>query len=290
MPIAKKHQSTATMHKSLQLALSCALLAGIAYGQATQAPSEKLSDATDPAHVAEVIARVKSGEIGNSLIETIATARAVEAIPILKDQFARSQVSSEKEKIASALVRLGDKDEAYWNLLVKQATTAIESDAPDFVRIDENDKASNQQPSQEFIDWVKAKKLDPQTAASKWLYGDPGSVIDLGVTGDPRAIPLLRRALLSHNFLIQHAAAQGLAEIRDKDSILLIIAACKKGPADSSALIAESLVFFDDPQAQSAVDTYIPKDIAKLYRESRAAGFSPYGEKRVVNSSKSQQK
>ena len=48
--------------------------------------------------------------------------------------------------------------------------------------------------------------------------------------------------------------------------------ACRKAPADAAAVIAESLVYFDDNTAQSAVDQFIPNDRAKIYRDARAHG------------------
>ena len=79
-----------------------------------------------------------------------------------------------------------------------------------------------------------------------------------------RGIPLLRRALQSHNYLIVAWAAKGLAQIQDKQSIPLIVAAVQRAPTEYNSLIAESLVYFDDAQAQSAVDTYMPKDKATM--------------------------
>ena len=73
-------------------------------------------------------------------------------------------------------------------------------------------------------------------------------------------------------------AAMGLAQMQDKDSIPLIIEACKRAPKGFDSGIAEaSLVLFDDSQAQSAVDTYVPKDRAKTKREARAHGLKPFG-------------
>ena len=66
--------------------------------------------------------------------------------------------------------------------------------------------------------------------------------------------------------------ARLLAEIQDKDSIPLIIEACKRAPAAAAAVIAESLVYFDDTEAQRAVDMYVPKDRAKIIREAKAQG------------------
>ncbi len=235
----------------------------------------KLAYAADRANVPDAIAKVKSGDFALVHVEMIAEAGAVEAIPILKEQFLRSQDPFVKAKIASALVRLGDKDDIYRDFLVKQATPALESDAPDFMNFDPQAK-TGAGPSPEFIAWAKAHNVPPNgpdgTAAEDAMYWFPGKVMLLGSTGDRRAIPLLRQALLSPNHMIEIAAANGLAEIQDEDSIPLIIEACKKAPAAVAGLIAESLIYFDDTEAKSAVDTYVPKDRAKILREARAQG------------------
>jgi len=77
--------------------------------------------------------------------------------------------------------------------------------------------------------------------------------------------------------MIQIFAALGLAQANDKESIPLIIEVCDSESAGTTAQIAKSLVFFDDPRAQAAADRYIPKDMLKLYREGRAAGDTPFG-------------
>jgi len=100
----------------------------------------------------------------------------------------------------------------------------------------------------------------------------PGIVMMVGATDDPRALPLLRRALLSPNYQIEAAAAMGLAEMHDVKSVPLIISKCKQAPAEAGTAIAGSLVYFDDPQAQKAVDTYVPKEEAKALREARTMG------------------
>jgi HEAT repeat protein len=82
------------------------------------------------------------------------------------------------------------------------------------------------------------------------------SVSYLGKTGDRRAIPLLRQALSSPDFMIQTFAADGLAKLKNKASIPLIIQACRQAPADAAMVIARSLLDFDDPQAQSAAKTF----------------------------------
>jgi PBS lyase HEAT-like repeat len=72
-------------------------------------------------------------------------------------------------------------------------------------------------------------------------------------------------------------AAKGLVQIQDKDSIPLIIAACQRAPTGYASEIAKSLIWFDDPRAQTAVDTYVPKEHAKIWRDARAQGMGVFG-------------
>ena len=261
-----------SMGKMLRISVIGVLLGGTASGQEVQSQAEKLAYGADKANVPDAIAKVKSGEFGAVHVDMIARAGAVEAIPSLKQQFVHADDPLLKAKVAAAIVRLGDKDDTYWDFLVKLATPALESDAPDFMRYDSQGKAESG-PSPEFVAWADAHNLPQAGLLEESRYLLPGMVAILGWSRDPRAIPLLRQALLSRNYMIEIAAAMGLAEIGDKDSIPLIVDACRKAPADAAAVIAEkSLVYFDDNSAQSAVDQFIPKDIAKIYRDAKAHG------------------
>ncbi len=260
------------VRQCLRFLVSCTLIASATscrlHGQDQRSQHEKLAYAADTANVPDAIARVKSGEFAAVHVDLIARANAVEAIPVLKEQFERVPDQVLKAKIASALVRMkDDKDNAYWNFLVDFAKPALESDAPDFIGYDSQGKAVAG-PSPEFQVWAKAHNMpteDPQ-------YINAAGVIFLGWSRDPRAVPLLRRALSSPNHMIESFAALGLAEIGDKASIPFIIEACKKAPAEPAEVIAEALVYFDDSEAQKAVDDFIPKDRAKIYRDARAHG------------------
>jgi hypothetical protein len=62
------------------------------------------------------------------------------------------------------------------------------------------------------------------------------------VSGDPRGIPLLREALKSPNSDIVLAGVRGLARAGDKDSIPLIVEACKRvHDPDEVRFIAQDL-------------------------------------------------
>jgi HEAT repeats len=247
----------------------CVLLAGPAYGQADQ--SQPVTN-----QAPDVLDKLKQ-DTDDSMyyVEVAAHTGRVDAIPILEKKFVRSKDTFDKAKIAEVLVKLGDRDETYWNFLVGLATLAMQSDAPDVGNFDAQGKSTGLSPK--FVAWAIAHKMSPNEAAENAIYIIPGEVGLLGLTGDHRAIPLLRRALQSHNYFIRANAASGLAQLGDDSSIPLIISACKDAPAEPASVIAEALVYFDDPRAQSAVDTYIPKDSAKALRNHRAAGkHSPF--------------
>ena len=249
-----------------QLVVLCGLLTGAAGGQLVQSEPNKASYARDPANLPDAIAKVKSGDFSTGHVEMIAMAGAVQAIPILEVQYSRANDSLNKGELASALVRLGDKDNTYWDFLVENATSGLQTDAPPPLRRD-----SQPRPSQDFIDWAKAHNTTTDEALSS-LYNSALALSFVAKSGDPRALPLLRRGLSSPYFITQAFAAEGLARLQDKESIPLIIDACKKALPAGAAAIAKSLVYFDEPEAQRAVDTYIPKNMARLYREARANG------------------
>lgn len=98
---------------------------------------------------------------------------------------------------------------------------AIGSDGPYPAGFDSNGKFVPG-PSPGFIAWAKAHHLTTDAAEEAATAGLPAKVGFLGKTGDRRAIPLLRQALSSPNFMIQAVAAQALAQLHDKASILLV--------------------------------------------------------------------
>jgi hypothetical protein len=269
MSIIGNIHSRGVIGRVLRSLVWCAVLTSTAYGQAEQNQPEKLAYGADLANVPDAIAKVKSGEFGAVHVDLIARANAVDAIPVLKEQFNRVDDQLIKAKIAAALLRMGDKDNTYWNFLLEFANPALQNDAPDYIGYDQQGKAVPG-PSPEFQAWAKAHNVSVESELDDSVRMASTGVIFLGWSRDLRAIPLLRKALLSPNHMIEIFAAMGLAEIGDKESIPLIIEACKRAPAEPAAAIAESLVYFDDITAQSAVDLFVPKDRAKLVREAKA--------------------
>ena len=248
------------------------MIPGLASGQSKREQLEKHYGIS----VAEATDQLKSGKITLIHLDLIGQSGALDAIPDLRKQFTVSQDEQEKAKIAQVLVKLGEKDNKYWEYLSLRARRAVESDAPDVFIHDGQGKVQSGL-SPEFILWAKSHG-DLADSAQEIVYINPAMVRLLGATMDQRAIPLLRKALLSPNYLVENAGAEGLAELQDKDSIPLIIEAVKKAPAEAGMLLAQSLVYFDDPQAQLAVDTYIPAEFARLLRAAKAKGRRPFHE------------
>jgi HEAT repeat protein len=252
------------MREVLHLVVMCALVTA-ASAQVTPSQPEK---------VARTIAEVRGGNwarIGGLVKE----AGPAQAVPILQELFASSQDVETKDRIASALYKLGDKNDIYWGYMVRQATLAAERDAPFPHSYDAGGKMEDGYPS-DFIAWANAHNTSPQSS-EKATWDGYGRILLLAMTEDPRAIPVLRQALHSPDQVIESGAAKGLAELQDKDSIPLIIEACRTAPADGAALIADSLVYFDDPRAQSAADAYLPKEKAEALREYvKAHGNRPF--------------
>ena len=247
--------------ESLLLVLGFSLLTAVAHGQV---------DLPQPGTLADAIREVKGGNW--SYVEVITRiAGAEQAVPVLQDLFAHDQEANAddaftKAWIAGELVRLGVKDDIYWSFVVKEARKTLESDEPDFMNFDPQ-APSSVGPSPEFVAWAKAQNVSIESVAYASVY--PLGLGPLIRTGDPRAIPLLRRGLLASNHMIEAASAMGLVILKDRDSIPLIVEACKRAPQTAAVAIAFSLLEFHDAEAQSAAEPYLPPDLVKALHEGK---------------------
>jgi hypothetical protein len=256
----------------LPFILLTALLSTSARGQ-TAAPQSR------GGKVADAIKRVQENDLGSgpvdalSFVDVIADARAVQALPVLEQYFARTSDGDIKAGVASALVRMGDKNDAYWIYLVKLATPAAESDAPEPF----NEVAGKDEDiiSPEFKGWAGAHDLSVEAASHLVMSDLPRGLAPLAKTGDPRGVPLLRKALMSPNILIAGLAAAGLAQAQDKASIPMIIDRCKRATPKMATFLADSLLFFDDPEAQSTYAFYFSDVNIQEARKFR--GYRPFG-------------
>lgn len=293
MRYIKMIRSSAMARMFVLVPVCCLLLADLANGQAGPARSEKASESNEADRVAEMIEKAKQDTPSSIYyVVQIADSGAVQALPMLEEKFAHAKseltvakIESasvsvgdvDKANIACALVRLGDKKDLYFDFLMMQATIALEGDPPEYLSYDDQGKAGPG-PSLESVDWARSHNLPPAAIEEEELLIRPAEVALLGRSGDPRAIPLLRRALRSRNYQIVIAAAKGLAAIQDKDSIPVIMDACKRAPAGAAAAIAAaSLVYFENPEARAGAETYIPRNrLDALRLNGRVPGTDPF--------------
>ena len=190
-----------------------------------------------------------------------------ENLAILKKTFLNTQDELDKARTASALISLGDKDDIYWDFLLRLETSLLEGAVSSAVKSDSRGKPIEGPSSDEA--WAKQDREFSEMLTFVEIVAE---------TREPRGVRLLRRALSSPDSETQNQAAAGLARARDKDSVPLIIDVCKNAPPDLAAAIASNaLVYFDDPRAQSAVDQYLSKEAAKFAREQKADGVGPLG-------------
>ena len=258
-------------HK-FRAAIACASVVCAVISQTSWAQLDRQDTAGQKAkEVADALAKVKSPQFKAFHAEILAEARAVQAIPDLEKQFSAMTDPLDKAKIAQVLLFLGDRKDAYWEYLAQLAKPVLESDMPNPIQYDFDGKQSPGL-TQGFVAWADSHNIPPGEAGMNAIYVWPGVIKLLGATNDTRAVPLLRRAFSSANPLVQVAASRGLAEAQDADSVPSIIEKCKNAPSDLARQFAESLVYFDDPAAQNAVDTYVPRDRAKMLRNYRMAG------------------
>jgi hypothetical protein len=232
-----------------------------------------------PAQVEEIISRVKAGKFDPMELIQLAQSGDRRAVPILKEQFMVPALpTSIKQQLALGLIKMGDKDPVYWNYLEENAKRAIESDAPDVRLFNSQGKTVPRQLSPEFIAWAESHHLSPDDAAAAQVYEVPGYLLVLAMTGDLRALPLLRKGMSSKNVFIQMVAAKTLAKYRDNTSVPIIIQVCERARPEDAIAIARALPFFDDPRAQNAAEKFITnkellEELRKLYREKGPEGI-----------------
>jgi HEAT repeat protein len=226
---------------------------------AAQAAEEQCLPPPDP------IEALKRND-GNSLVYAgkAAAKHPAETVAILKQNFANTEDERAKADIASTLIGLGDKDDIYWDFLLRMATSLLEGEASSAVKND-----------------AQGKPIEGPSPEEAWAKqdGDFNKMLTfvetVAETRDPRGVRLLRRALSSPHYEI---AAAGLVRAGDKDSIPLILDLCKNAsPEVVHSIASQVLVYFDDPRAQSAVDRYLSKEDAKFAREEKANGIGPLG-------------
>jgi HEAT repeat protein len=236
--------------------------------EADRAAEEFLPKPPDPVKELQ-----KGAEFPGYFMEQAAEQHRADAIPALEAMFASSEDELLKDHVASALVRLGDKDSRYWEFLIGEARVAVSRGTPSATQYDTAGKVLPGV-SEVFADWTKAHGKTLEEAESD-LRDDWSRVAFLALTGDPRGAVLLRQALSLPETMLEDAAADGLAKIQDRDSIPLLIEACERAPADARLGLAEALASFDSPDALKTAQKYLPEAVFEEIRNRHAANTKP---------------
>jgi hypothetical protein len=221
------------------------------------------------ARLDELLAEVRGNAYSLPSIALIASAGGDRAVPDLQAAFARSMTALNREALASALIRLGQKDPAYWLVLSKRAIEIVDSRAPCPLVYDANGKSVRGVVSPAFLEWAKSNNVSLHDALTEQTMMFPAELSLMAVTMDPRGIPILRKGLSSPNFGVQFVSAHGLAALQDSASILLIVQAARRAPSELQGGIARPLLFFVDDQAAGAADELIADK--KVLEESKQA-------------------
>jgi HEAT repeat protein len=237
-----------------------------------EAGSTQLSDPAADLKGAE--SNLKSGSYSMANLETLAVAKDRAVVPALVVAFDKETDETAKAKLASTLIRIGTDDAPYWDFLERSVSGALADMAPNPLVYDQQGHLAPG-PSPAFERWALNHYLSLADAADRYFYYVPGLVLCLAQTEKPRAVPLLMTALASTNPLVQIDAAKGLAQMKVKAAIPLIIAASDSAPADVRLLLAESLIYFDDPVATKAAIRLIPAEQRAQFEAARARGVKP---------------
>ena len=258
------------------LLLVCVLSFHLSYAQQLEHDASRPGYAADPANVADARQKVESGHFAPVHVEMLARSGDRSAIPVMETQFANATDPLMKDKLASALVRLGDTNPSYWTYVLQAAQDAVDSNLP--AGLDPGHAGpTSSEATTALTQWANSQHLSVTIAAENIFYLYPAKVLYLAQTDDPRGIPVLRKALLSNDFAIQINGAKGLAALHDENSVPALIAACNKASVDVAKELAESLVFFNDKAAAAEAAKFLTANQIQTLRVRKESGLGPLG-------------
>jgi hypothetical protein len=188
--------------------------------------------------------------------------------------FERAADKIDRQRIAMALVRLGETDNRYWEFLRRHAEAAVASDMPYPFKVDSRgETVRGNEFAPEFVAWCKQRGVEPGSAAAEALGSHVLDVLFVAMAADPRGFDLLLRALSARNYLLVLPAAQGLARLQDPRAVRPLIDASRRVPAEIGQTIGTALAFFNDADAQAAAERSIPdKAVLNAWRDRALEG------------------
>lgn len=155
--------------------------------------------------------------------------------------------------------------------LAQYAQVAVESSAPPVLAQDEKGNSIRGKMNPDFEAWANQSGLPVKEAAAQQFYTYPEDIMFLGKAQDPRAFPLLKRALQSRNEGIVVMAAEGLALANDMSAVSLIIQEAHLRRTILGTTLASMLAIYTNPEALRLIDQFlVDPELRKTYEEGRA--------------------
>jgi hypothetical protein len=271
------HRSRCWITSTLCAAMAAfALLNSSAIVLAQEAGTSSIATANRSQEVATALKNVAAGKFNAGDISLLTEEKVVRAIPAIEELLKQTQNPLDRGTLATDLIRLGDSREANWNIVMSEVDEAINTTAPELAAEDADGNIIPGKLSPAFVQWAADHALTLSEAIFDQTIRAQGAIVNLLLlkdTQDQRIIPALRRALTSRNYGVAMAAANGLATLKDMDSIPLIISACGHASKSGARSIAYALVFFDDIRARHAAEEYLPRN--ELQQLLRARALNP---------------
>jgi hypothetical protein len=185
-------------------------------------------------------------DLNESLLEAAAKGDR-SARELLRTRYARALSFSERHHIAPALL----DDSAIWSDVFPRAEV--------FLRFPRVEDALSPQ----YVQWCDARNLPPD---EYWLASYDAL---LAIHKDPRARPLLRKALQSEEVMVAWIGVLGLSEQREASALRAIDETLRRFPTDAASM-AMCLVSFASPAADEVAMKYLHDDMHADYAQARA--------------------
>jgi len=179
-------------------------------------------------------------------------------IPALEAAFADKGAKEEKQKIASSLIRLGDRSGVYFEFLAAYVRLAIADRSPLFLEYDEHGRSIRGAISAEFENWCALNHKDQSEIIGRQLYGYPSDVLNLAQANDTRAVDLFQEALDSPYPGVIGFAVQGLGRLNAVSAIQRISDSVDRLHAGDRSVVASQLPWFAGGQAEQLLQRLVP--------------------------------
>ena len=179
----------------------------------------------------------------------------------------------QRQMLAAALLKR-TQELRYFQELAKYVQPVLDLDPPPVTSYDSLGKPRRDRLSPEFEKWCENQHAEIGQC-ELFVRQAAGDMAILGMSGDIRAVPLLRRALRLREPGSVIAGAQGLSLLGDKESVPVIVAQLERFPEHAGVLITwlsrlnQDIVpqllerFFRDPKVRQKYEDAIKQHLSQ---------------------------